>query len=258
MKVMIAGFVIALAASCGYLAAQDDALTANDTALRAAVDGKKGIPEIKRLAVLVLTDAKKQMGPAPAGEDKDNWDAHAKYAASIAEYAEYALYSASVGAPAATQIDLISTLETQAPKSKYLTQDAYLAVANAAMGAQQADRASTFAKKSLTAAKGAKPEQAAAEAHYIVGVVAASKNDFVTAHKELTAALPGIKGTAALEGPALFYLGEADYSLGRQASDRAGYDQGIKYELQSALITGQYQQRAAAEARRMKAEVGEK
>jgi hypothetical protein len=258
MKVLISSFA-ALAMTCAMVQAADvDPLQTNSDALRAAVDGKKGVAEIKRLAVLVLTEAKKQEGPAPADADKENWDAHVKYAEQVGEYAEYALYSSSIGAPAATAIDLISTLEAQAPKSKYLTEDAYLVVANAALSAQQGDRAAAFAKKALAAPKGAKPDQAAGTAHYIIGVVAANKKDNATADKELRAALPGIKGTPALEGPAFFFLGEADYTLGRQGMDRLQADQGIKYLLQSALISGQYQSAAAAEAKRMKTEMGEK
>ena len=257
MKLLITGLV-AFAMTFTILSAADDALQTNSDALRAAVDGKKSPAEIKRLAVLVLSEAKKQMGPAPADADKENYEAHAKYAEQVAEYAEYALYSASVGAPSATAIDLISTLEAQSPKSKYLTQDAYLVVANAALTAQQGDRAAAFAKKSLTAAKGAKPELATATAHYIIGVVAANKKDLPTADKELRAALPGIKGVPSMEGPSYYFLGEADYSLGRQSMDRTQADQGIKYMLQAALISGQYQSTASAEAKRMKTEMGEK
>ena len=89
-------------------------------------------------------------------------------------------------------------------------------------------------------------------------MVAANKKDMATADKELRAALPGIKGQPTLEGPAYYFLGEVDYSLGRQSMDRTMADQGIKYLLQSALISGQYQQSAAAEAKRMKTEMGEK
>ncbi len=257
MKVLLTS-VAAIALACGMLVAADDALQTNSDALRAAVDGKKGVPEIKRLAVLVLSEAKKAEGPAPADADKENWEAHVKYAQGVAEYAEYALYSASVGAPAATALDLISTLEAQAPKSKYLNQDAYLMVANSALTAQQGDRAASFARKALAAPKGAKPEQAAGTAHYIVGVVAANKKDNATAEKELKAALPGIKGVPTLEGPAYYFLGEAAYALGRTNMDRLQADQGIKYMLQAALITGQYQASAGAEAKRMKTEMGEK
>lgn len=256
MKVLITA-VAALLMTCAILPAQDD-LETNYNNLRAAVEGKKGAAEVKRLAVAVMTQAKKQMGPVPAGMEKESWDEHAKYALQVSEFAEYGLYSTSVGAAPATAIDLITTLEAQNPKSKYLNQDAYLAVANAALSAQQADRASSFAKKALTAPKGAKPELSAGNAHYIVGVVAATKNDFATADRELRAALPGIKGIPSLEGPAYYYLGSADYRLGRQAMDRTQIDQGIKYTLQAALISGQYQTLAANAAKTMKAEMGEK
>ena len=258
MKVLIIGFAAFAMASAILSAADVDPLQTNGDSLRAAVDGKKGAAEIKRLAVLVLTEAKKQEGPAPADADKENWDAHVKYAQAQAEYAEYALYSASVGAPAATATDMIATLEAQSPKSKYLTEDAYLVVANASLSAQQADRASQFAKKALTAPKGAKPELADATAHYIVGVVAANKKELPVADKELRAALAGIKGVPAMEGPALYFLGEADYTLGRQGMDRNQADQGIKFLQQSALISGAYQNGANAEVKRMKAEMGEK
>jgi hypothetical protein len=258
MKVLIISFAAFAVALTTLSAADVDPLQANSDNLRAAVDGKKGAAEIKRLAVLVLTEAKKEEAPAAADADKENHDARVKYAQGVAEYAEYALYSASVGAPAATATDMIATLEAQSPKSKYLTEDAYLVVANAALSAQQADRASQFAKKALTAPKGAKPELADATAHYIVGVVAANKKELPVADKELRASLSGIKGVPAMEGPALYFLGEADYTLGRQGMDRMQADQGIKFMLQSALISGQYQSAAGAEARRMKTEMGEK
>jgi hypothetical protein len=257
MKALFTG-IAALALACGLAVAADDTLQSNSDALRAAVDGKKGATDIKRLALLVFADAKKAEGPAPADADKDNWEQRAKYAQGVEEYAEYALYSASVGAPAATAIDLISTLDAQAPKSKYLNEDAFLMVANSAMTAQQGDRAAAFAKRALAAPKGAKAEQADGTAHYIIGVVAASKKENSTADKELRASLAGIKGVHSMEGPALYFLGEADYALGRQTQDRMQADQGIKFMLQSALISGPYQSGAAGEARRMKTEMGEK
>jgi hypothetical protein len=210
MKVLIIGFAAFAMALTTLSAADTDPLQANSDSLRAAVDGKKGAAEIKRLAVLVLTEAKKEEAPAAADADKENHDARVKYAQGVAEYAEYALYSASVGAPAATATDLIATLEAQSPKSKYLTEDAYLMVANAAMGAQQTDRAVAFARKALTAPKGSKPELAAGNAHWIIGIVAGTKKEYAPSDKELRAALPGIKGQSIFEGPAYFFLGEAN------------------------------------------------
>ena len=254
MKVLITA-VAALLVTCAILPAQED-MEVNYTALRAAVEGKKGAVEVKRLSLTVMGQAKKQMGPVPAGMEKDSWEEHARYAEQVSEFAEYALYSSSVGAPAATAIDLVSTLEAQNPKSKYLTQDAYVSVANAAMAAQMADRASGFAKKALVAPKGARPELAAGTAHYIIGVVAATKNDFMIADKELRASLTGIKGIPSMEGPAYYYLGSADYRLGRQSMDRTQIDQGIKYTGQAALISGQYQTLAAQALKTMRTEMG--
>src|SRR4051812_9159408 len=128
MKLMISAFA-ALVLFGVMMPAADDALQTNGDALRAAVEGKKPAAEIKRLAVLVFSEAKKQMGPAPADADKANWEERSKYAQSLAEYAEYALYSAATSATGTAQSDLVSALETEAPKSKYLTQDIYLVIA---------------------------------------------------------------------------------------------------------------------------------
>ena len=245
---LIATLTLALLSCAGVYA--QDSLQANNDALRAAVEGKKSPAEIKRLAVAVINGAKKD-------EASDNADT-AKYAQGVMEYAGYALYSAAAAGPAATTLDMITALDSADPKSKYLTQDAYLLAANAAMGIQDAARASTFARKSLTAPKGAKPEAATANAHYVIGVVAATKNDFATAAKELKIAVPGLKGNPQMEGPAYFYLGSAEYRVGRQAMDRIGADQGIKDVLMSAQISGPYQQQALAAAKQMKAELGEK
>jgi hypothetical protein len=258
MKILIISFAVIAMASAILPAADVDPLQANSDSLRAAVDGKKGAAEIKRLAILVLTDAKKDEAPAAADADKENHDARVKYAQAQAEYADYALYSAAVGAPVAVAADMIATLEAQSPKSTYLTEDAYLMVADASMNAQQTDRAVSFARKALIAPKGSKPEQSAAKAHWIIGIVDATKKEYAPADKELRAALPGIKGQSSLEGPAYFFLGEANYSIGRQAMDRSEADQGIKFMLQAALISGQYQSAAGGEAKRMKTEMGEK
>jgi hypothetical protein len=95
-----------------------------------------------------------------------------------------------------------------------------------------------FARKSLTAPKGANAAKAETNAHYIIGIAAANKKEHSTAAKELRAALPGLKGTPSMEGPALYFLGESVYAIGRQQMDRTGADQGIKYMLQAALIGG--------------------
>jgi tetratricopeptide (TPR) repeat protein len=59
--------------------------------------------------------------PAPeSDEEKAVWTQRVDYAKSVGAYVEYALFATAVGAPPATIVDLISTLEQQNPKSKYL------------------------------------------------------------------------------------------------------------------------------------------
>lgn len=63
------------------------------------------------------------MSPAPQGDDeKEAWTGRVSDAKSIELYAEYALYATAIQSPAATTVDLISTLEQQNPKSKYLNE----------------------------------------------------------------------------------------------------------------------------------------
>ena len=133
------------------------------------------------------------MGPAPAEHrQRTAWDARVKYAEQISEYAEYALYSAAIGAPSATALDMVSTLEAQAPKSKYLTQDAYLLVANAALQSQP-DRAAVFAKKIADRAEEALNPSRQPAAHTGLSELSRpNKRDWSTTRtKELRASLTG-------------------------------------------------------------------
>jgi tetratricopeptide (TPR) repeat protein len=67
---------------------------------------------------------------------------------SVGEYAEYALYAVSVGATPATVVDLISTLEQQNPKSKYL-EGAYAPYLVALNQAGSAAKIPAIAEKAL-------------------------------------------------------------------------------------------------------------
>ena len=61
--------------------------------------------------------------PAPKDDDeKGAWTNRVEMGKSAEEYTEYALYAVAIQSPPATLVDLISTLEQQSPKSKYLDQ----------------------------------------------------------------------------------------------------------------------------------------
>jgi tetratricopeptide (TPR) repeat protein len=59
--------------------------------------------------------------PAPDTEAaRDVWTKTIQYAQQVEQYSEYALFNTALKGPAATTVQLLSTLEVQNPKSKYL------------------------------------------------------------------------------------------------------------------------------------------
>ena len=135
------------------------------------------------------------------------------------------------------------------------------------MTRKQTDRALVYANR-LTAAlnKKAKPEGMAAAdwdrkknaelgyGYYTAGVVSAEKGVYVVADKNLRAALPLIQGQPAMMGPALFYLGMANYQLGKMTNSKAKILEGAKFSEQSMAISSPYQDQARHNALVMKDE----
>jgi hypothetical protein len=155
---------------------------------------KKDAPQVKKLAVQACELARKVISaPEPTSAiEKEDWPNRVKYAKEIEAYTEYALYATAVQGDPATMVDLMGTLETQSPKSKYLDQgyEAYLAalhqvgkdadipaiaekaivnfpnnpdllfvLANSAQEKKQIDRAISFANRLVAAANSRqKPE----------------------------------------------------------------------------------------------------
>jgi hypothetical protein len=109
--VLLGGPVVALA----------DRLEDAYQSLQEAV-AKKDAVQVKKLAVELAPLIKAALAaPAPqSDEERAGWASRVEYAKSVGPYVEYALFATAVGAPPATMVDLISTLEQQNPKSKYL------------------------------------------------------------------------------------------------------------------------------------------
>jgi hypothetical protein len=161
--------------------------------------------EAKGDAALVKTLAAEACGmareaaaeAAPASNDeKEGWTQRVAWAHDVETYTEYALYAVALKGPAATTVDLMSTLEQQNPKSKYLDQgygnyllaltqtgatakipaviekglqnlpeneDLLLVAADNALKAKQSDKALGLANRLVAAAgKHTKPESMAA------------------------------------------------------------------------------------------------
>jgi tetratricopeptide (TPR) repeat protein len=87
---------------------------------------KKDAALVKKLAAQTCALARKEISaPAPEGDNyKEAWTKRVTYARGVELHTEYALYATAVQGPPAITVELLSALEEQNPKSKYL-EEAY-------------------------------------------------------------------------------------------------------------------------------------
>ena len=114
LAVVLVGAPVSVAAADleGTFQALKDAEAKGDAAL------------VKKLAVeagAMAKEAAAEAAPASADE-KQAWTDRVTYAHDVQSYAEYALYAVAIKGPAPMTVDLMSTLEEQNPKSRYLDQ----------------------------------------------------------------------------------------------------------------------------------------
>jgi hypothetical protein len=95
-------------------------------------------------------------------------------------------------------------------------------------------------------------------ANFYVGVGYALEMRYGPANKALKAALPAIKGNQQSYATALFYLGLANYSLGKPLGDKAQMREGLHYFQQSSELSGPMQDQASRNAKLVLAELGGK
>lgn len=136
-------------------------------------------------------------------------------------------------------------------------EDLLLLLADSALSKNNPDRALALANRVIAAYnKHTKPEGMSAadwdkkksaglgRGYWIAGVVYGAKNQYVNCDKDLRAALPLIQGNAAMTGPALFFLGMANYNLGKMTNSKAKVQEAAKFSEQSAAIPGAYADQA--------------
>lgn len=120
------GVCIAILLFAGPVVADNDKLDDTFQLLKTAV-ASKDAAQVKKLVMDIYPlTCEVTMSTAPKDDDeKAAWTDRVAYAKNIELYAEYALFATAIQSPAAVTVDLISALEQQNPKSKYLN-DAYL------------------------------------------------------------------------------------------------------------------------------------
>jgi hypothetical protein len=262
-------------------------------------EAKGDAAAVKKLAVETDGLAKKAIAaPAPASaDDKDAWSKHIDYAKEVDAYVEYALYAVALKSQPAQMVDLMATLETVNPKSKYLDQGypSYLAAlvstgatakvpgivekaltnfpnnvdllyraAENARSTKQNAKALAYANRLIAALAKPKPEGVADadwqksksammnEGYRIVGVVSGEAGQYVPADKNLRVALPGLTG--GLRAEALFYLGVANYNVGKMTNNKAKVLEAAKFSDDCAAIQSPYAEQAWKNSAAMKAD----
>lgn len=213
--------------------------------------------------------------------EKETWSKKVDYAKGMGEQIEYALYAAAIETqqPAQT-VALLSALEQQNPKAKYLG-DAYghylyalskagetarlgavaekalvhfpgnadlLAVmADQAMAKQQKPQAAGYADR-LIVALGSAPKSAAAaaaltRAHWIAGVTKSELGQYPAADRHLRPIVANL-ADPNMKAAALFHLGLANYQVGKATNNKALMLEAAKYSDQCAALKSPFSQQA--------------
>ena len=81
-------------------------------------------------------------------------------------------------------------------------------------------------------------------AHWMAGMVYCSGGTWGPGDRELRAALPMINGNTAMTGPALFYLGMANYQLAKMTMSKAKMLDAVKFSKESSAIAGPFADQA--------------
>jgi hypothetical protein len=200
--------------------------------------------------------------PSDAAE-VENWKQRVEYGKEVAAYSEYALAYVATQVEGPKTIELVDALIAQNPKSKYIDDctSQYLAalgksgpakqldgmtkivagrpdneVALAALAeglmSKSPDRALGYANR-LVKTKGA----GLATGYFVAGVISGAKNAWADCDRDLKGALPLVHDNYKL-GIVYFYLGLANFQLGKQTMDKPRMQSGLKYSQQSAAIAG--------------------
>lgn len=130
------------------------------------------------------------------------------------------------------------------------------------------DRAAGYATRLVAVMKGkAKPEGVTeadwekkkgaylGDGYYVSGTGACAKSSWVDCDRDLRAALPYVGKDQRVLGITDFYLGLANYQIGKLTGDRTKIQEGLKFSQQSAAIAGPMQQRAGQNVSAMQAEL---
>ncbi len=147
--------------------------------------------------------------------------------------------------------------------------DLLLVLMESAMTRKQSDRALSFANRLIAAGgKRTKPEgEAAADwersrstwlghGYWTAGSISTEKGLYAAADRDLRASLPLIKGDDYRTGVALFYLGVANYQVGKATLDKKKVLEAAQFSDEAAKFNTPVQHQAWANAQLMRTDAG--
>jgi hypothetical protein len=238
---------------------EDSYTKLKDTVAKKDADAVKAdAAATNKLAQVLITAPQ----PSDAAE-VDNWKQRVEYGKEVAAYSEYALAYVATTVEGPKTIELVDALIAQNPKSKYLDTctSQYLAALGKGGAAKQLDGMKKIVEGrpdnevALAAlAEGLmskSPDSALRYAntliklkgaglgtgYFVAGVINGAKTAWLDCDRDLKAALPLVHDNYKL-GIVYFYLGLAEYQLGKVTLDRTKMQAGLKYSQQSASIPG--------------------
>jgi len=153
-------------------------------------------------------------------------------------------------------------------KGSPANEDALYALASGYMASRPAQAQAFATRLTTTMRSKAKPEGVSADdwerkksqylgqGYYIAGATAAQTQSWKDCDTNLRAALPYIGSSPGTSGTIYFYLGLANYQLGKLTGDRTKMQEGQKFSEQSAAIAGPMQAQAQRNAALIKQELG--
>jgi hypothetical protein len=146
-------------------------------------------------------------------------------------------------------------------------EDLLIVLADNAVTKKQPDRALTYSNRLVASLQKHKAPEGVPAAqwerkraaglgrgYWISGVIYAERGNYANCDRNLRAALPLIQENKPMLGPALFYLGMANYQLGKMTLNKALIQEAAKFSQQSALIESPYAEQARHNALVMKQE----
>ena len=153
-------------------------------------------------------------------------------------------------------------------KGSPANEDALYTLASGYMGSRPAQAQAYATRLTATMRTKAKPEGTSeadwekkkslylGQGYYIAGAAAAQAQSWKDCDTNLRAALPYMASNPGISGTVYFYLGLANYQLGKLTGDRPRMQEGQKFSEQSAAIAGPMQTQAQRNAALIKQELG--